>query len=142
MTGVQTCALPISAFKALDARRIGLLTPYAPQINEGLVAYFEGRGVNIAAVATFDRRDDRAAARISMASIEAAAQKLAATPGIDAIFVSCTSLRVAEIVARFEQGAGVAITSSNHAMAWHCLRLAGIDDAMPAAGRLFQRPVA
>jgi len=140
------CTTPVTAalaaFKALEARRIGLLTPYAPQINEGLVAYFEGRGVNIAAVATFDRRDDRDAARISVASIEAAAQKLAATPGIDAIFVSCTSLRVAEMVARFEQRTGVAITSSNHAMAWHCLRLAGIDDAVPAAGSLFQREVA
>jgi maleate isomerase len=139
------CTTPVTAalaaFKALDAKSIGLLTPYAPQINENLVAYFGGRGVNIAAVATFDRRDDRDAARISVASIEAAAQKLAATPGIDAIFVSCTSLRVAEMVARLEQRTSVAITSSNHAMAWHSLRLAGVDDALPAAGRLFQRPV-
>jgi len=139
------CTTPVTAalaaFKALDAKSIGLLTPYAPQINESLVAYFGGRGVNIAAVATFDRRDDRDAARVSVASIEAAAQKLAATPGIDAIFVSCTSLRVAEMVARFEQRTSVAITSSNHAMAWHCLRLAGVDDALPAAGRLFQQRV-
>ena len=71
------CTTPVTAalaaFRALGAKGIGVLTPYAPEINAKLVAYFSGRGLNIAAVATFDRRDDREAARISLASIEAAA---------------------------------------------------------------------
>ncbi|HXW19175.1 MAG TPA: Asp/Glu racemase [Roseiarcus sp.] len=136
------CTTPVTAalaaFKAFGAKNIGLLTPYAPEINAGLVAYFRGRGVNIAAAATFNRQDDREAARISVASIEAAARRLAATPGIDAVFVSCTSLRVAESVARLEQAGGAPVTSSNHAMAWHCLRLAGVEDVAPGAGRLFE----
>ncbi|MEC7093608.1 MAG: Asp/Glu racemase, partial [Pseudomonadota bacterium] len=32
-------------------------------------------------------------------------------------------------------------TSSNHAMAWHCLRLAGIDDTIDGRGRLFTLPL-
>jgi maleate isomerase len=139
------CTTPVTgalaAFRALGARRIGLLTPYAPQINESLVRWFNDHGVTITAVATFDRRDDLEAARISVASIEAAVQRMAATPEIDAIFVSCTSLRVAEAVAGLERRTGVPVTSSNHAMAWHCLRLAGIGDAVPAAGRLFELPI-
>jgi len=139
------CTTPVTgalaAFRALGAKRIGLLTPYAPQINESLVQYFNGRGISVAAVATFDRRDDLEAARISTASIEAAVQRMAAVPDVDAIFVSCTSLRVAEAVAGLEQRFGVPVTSSNHAMAWHCLRLAGIDDVVPSAGRLFELPI-
>ncbi len=139
------CTTPVTAalaaFKALGVRSIGLLTPYAPAINEGFVRYFEGRGLEIAAVATFDRRDDREAARISVASIEAAAERMATVPGVDAIFISCTSLRVAEAVKGLEQRIGVPVTSSNHAMAWHCLRLAGIDDVIPA-GMLYALPVA
>lgn len=138
------CTTPVTgalaAFKALCVKGIGLLTPYSPQINEGLVAYFNGRGLDIAAVATFDRRDDREAARISVASIEAAAERMAAVPGVEAIFISCTSLRVAEAAARLEQRIGIPVTSSNHAMAWHCLRLAGIDDVVPSGGRLFGLP--
>ncbi|TPO08249.1 aspartate/glutamate racemase family protein [Mesorhizobium sp. B1-1-5] len=138
------CTTPVTgalaAFKALGARGIGLLTPYAPEINQGLVRYFTGRGLEISAVATFDRRDDREAARISLASIEAAAETMAAVPGVEAIFISCTSLRVAEAVAELERRIGVPVTSSNHAMAWHCLRLAGIDDVVPAGGRLFALP--
>jgi maleate isomerase len=139
------CSTPVTAalaaFQALNAKSVGLLTPYAPQINRNLIAYFAGRGVSIGAVATFDRRDDRDAARIAVASIEAAAQQMAVTSSVDAIFVSCTSLRVAEAVVSLEQRTGVSLTSSNHAMAWHCLRLAGVDDAVPAAGRLFQRRI-
>ncbi|MBS7537384.1 maleate cis-trans isomerase family protein [Ancylobacter lacus] len=135
------CTTPVTAalaaFKALGVRRIGLLTPYAPSINTGLARYFESRGLEVPARATFNRQDDREAALISVPSIEAAAERLAAEPGVEAVFVSCTSLRVAEAVARIEARSGIPVTSSNHAMAWHCLRLAGVNDARPDAGRLF-----
>jgi maleate isomerase len=138
------CTTPVTAalaaFHALGVKNIGLLTPYAPEINASLVRYFSDRGVNIAAVATFDRRDDRDAARISVASIEMAAERFAATSAIDAIFVSCTSLRVAEAVARLEKRIIVPTTSSNHAMAWHCLRLAGVHDVVAGAGKLYELP--
>jgi maleate isomerase len=136
------CTTPVTAalaaFRALGASRIGLLTPYAPEINRSFVRYFGDRGLDIVAMATFDRRDDREAARISIASIEDAARRLAAASGVEAIFVSCTSLRVAEAVGRLEERIGSPVTSSNHAMAWHCLRLAGIADVVPAAGKLFE----
>jgi maleate isomerase len=139
------CTTPVTAalaaFRALGAKRIGLLTPYSRKINANLVAYLGRRGVDIAAVATFDRQNDRDAARISVASIEAATERLAAAPGVDAIFVSCTSLRVAEAAARLEQRVRAPVTSSNHAMAWHCLRLAGVDDVLPTFGRLFELPI-
>src|SRR5271157_5906201 len=139
------CTTPVTAalaaFKALGVKSIGLLTPYAPEINASLIASFRARGIEVAAAATFDRRDDRDAARISVASIEAGLVRLAKAAGVETVFVSCTSLRVAEAAARFERLAGVPVTSSNHAMAWHCLRLGGIADPLAASGRLFELPV-
>jgi maleate isomerase len=116
-----------------------MLTPYAPSVNTRMVGYFRDHGVGIVAAATFDRRDDREAARISATSIARAAEQLATKAGVDAIFVSCTSLRIAHAVNAIETDLGVPITSSNHAMAWHCLRLAGIKDAPASGGRLFQQ---
>jgi maleate isomerase len=34
---------------------------------------------------------------------------------------------------------GKPVTSSNHALAWHCLRLAGVEEPLPQWGRLLDR---
>jgi maleate isomerase len=61
---------------------------------------------------------------------------------VDAVFVSCTSLRVAEVAREIEDALGKPVTSSNHAMAWHSLRLARIEDRLPQWGRLFELQLA
>ncbi len=136
------CTTPVTAafaaFKALGAQRIGVLTPYAPEVNEVVRAYLTGHGTDVAAFATFDKRDDRDAARISVESIAAGIAALARGASIDAVLVSCTSLRFAERVAAIEAEVGIPVTSSDHALAWHCLRLAGVKDAVIGAGKLFE----
>ena len=64
------CTTPVTAafaaFKALGARRIGVLTPYSPEVNAVVRAYLDAHGPQVAAFATFDKRDDREAARITV----------------------------------------------------------------------------
>jgi maleate isomerase len=100
------CTTPVTAalaaFRALGAKSIGLLTPYAPEISASLIASFRARGIEVAAAA-FDRRDDRDAARISVASIDGAVERLAGAPGVETVFVSCTSLRIAEEAAKLDR---------------------------------------
>ena len=132
----------LAAFATLGLRRIAVLTPYSKTINEGVRAYIEKRGVAVTALGTFERIDDRDAARISTASIRDAALTAASRPEVDGVFVSCTSLRVAEIAAEVEAACGKPLLSSNLAMAWHCLRLAGVDDPVPEFGTLFERGLA
>jgi maleate isomerase len=127
-----------AAFRALGARRVALLTPYRDDINQFMRAYIEERGVQVPAMGSFNEEDDRKAARIDAASIRAAALELGRPPEVDAVFVSCTSLRLADAVSDIERELGKPVTSSNHAMAWHCLRLAGIHDTRPGYGRLFE----
>ena len=56
---------------------------------------------------------------------------------LDLVFISCTSLRVAELIPELERNLGVHVTSSNHALAWHMLRLSGVLDYIPDQGTLF-----
>ena len=136
------CTTPVTAafaaFDALGARRIGVLTPYSAAVNEGVRAYLTKRGAEVAAFGTFDKQDDRDAARIAPESIATGIRALARSATLDAVFVSCTSLRLSEIVAEIEAEIGIPVTSSDHAMAWHCLRLAGVADVVAGAGRLFE----
>lgn len=136
------CTTPVTAafaaFEALGAQRIGVLTPYSAEVNAGVRAYLDKRGATVAAFGTFNKQDDRDAARIAPASIADGIRALARSTSLDAIFVSCTSLRLSEIVADVEKDIGIPVTSSDHAMAWHCLRLAGVKDVVPDAGSLFR----
>ena len=126
-----------TAFAALGARRIAVLTPYSDIVNEGIRSYFEDGGFEVPVMGSFKEPNDNVVARITPKSIAEASIALAATGGVDAVFVACTSVRLVEAVAELEKKTGLAVTSSNHAIAWHMLRLAGIDDRLPQFGRLF-----
>lgn len=136
-----SCTSPITAaqaaFHALGARRIGLLTPYVRSVSDWMADYITDRGYAVTASASYEHADDNEVARIDADSIRASVLQLGKQADVDAVFVSCTSLRIADRVAALEEEIGKPVLSSNHAMAWHALRLAGVSDAMPRWGRLF-----
>ncbi len=126
-----------AAFKAFGAQNIGVLTPYRKDVNQKVKNYIEKAGFTVPVFGSFNEEDDPTAARISLPSIKAAALQVGAHSDVDAVFVSCTSLRLATIAAEIESELKKPVTSSNHALAWHCLRLAGIEDKLPKFGSLF-----
>ena len=135
------CTTPITAafaaFEALGAKNLAVLTPYRDDVNETVAAYIEDKGFNVVAFGSFNEEDDNKAAKISTESIKRAAIELGQIEHVDLVFVSCTNLRIAPVVNTIEQETGKPATSSNHAMAWHCLRLAGVNDRLPQFGRLY-----
>lgn len=140
------CTTPITgafaAFHALEARRIGVLTPYRADVNRIVADYIRARGFEVPVFGSFNEQDDCTVARITPASVRRGVSAILSTAAVDAVFVSCTSVRLAEAARGIEAETGVPITSSNHAMAWHALRLAGVNDAMPQWGRLFETQLA
>ena len=139
------CTTPITAafaaFRALGAIRIGILTPYRADVNRIVAAYVAARGFEVPVFGSFNEENDGVVARISPASIKRGVMAIMSKAPIDAVFVSCTSVRLAEAATALESEIDLPITSSNHAMAWHALRLAGVDDAMPQWGKLFTLPL-
>jgi len=140
------CTTPITAafaaFRAMGARRIGVITPYRDDVNRVVADYITKRGLEVPIFGSFNEEDDRTVARITTASLKNAVKRAVERARCDAVFVSCTSLRLAECAAEIEHETGLPVTSSNHAMAWHALRLAGIADNQPRFGRLFTLPLA
>jgi len=140
------CTTPITAafaaFHALKAKRIGVLTPYRADVNRIVADYIQARGFEVPVFGSFNEQDDGIVARITPASVKRGVETILSHASVDAVFVSCTSVRLAEAAQAIEAETGVPITSSNHAMAWHALRLAGVDDVMPQWGRLFEAQLA
>lgn len=139
------CTTPITAafaaFDAFGAHNIAVLTPYRDDVNQRVRTYIEGAGYNVPVFGSFNEENDNVAARIDQESISNAAAELGAMDGVDAVFVSCTSIRLGAVAKQVEDKIGKPVTSSNHAMAWHCLRLAGIHDLQPEFGRLYTLPL-
>lgn len=136
------CTNPISAavaaFNALEASRIAVLTPYTADVTAPIVEHFADAGLAVTALGSFLEPSDLVVARISEASIIDGVRSIASEHS-DAVFVSCTSLRVLETVTKIEDEVGVPVVSSNMALFWHLLRLAGVNDELEGYGRLFTR---
>lgn len=131
-----------AAFDAMGAKRIAVLTPYRSDVNVAVRAYILNAGYEVPVFGSFNEQNDPVVARIDFASISAAVDRITRDHQVDMVFVSCTSVRLIDSVVALEEQTGLPVTSSNHAMAWHCMRLAGVEEPMPGRGRLYHKPLA
>jgi maleate isomerase len=125
-----------AALRALGARRIAFLTPYVAEVSAAMRDNFIADGCDIVAFGSFEVADDGIVATMTPESILQAAVELGGGAS-DAVFIACTNLRAAGIIEEAERRLGKPVVSSNQALAWHMLRLAGLDAPRPGCGRLF-----
>ncbi len=118
---------PVTAVKAklnsIEAKNIGLLTPYEPQVSRALRVNLENSGFTITSSGTFNEMQDHKVARISRQSILDAMQQIAnvqpKSQPLDALFASCTNLRTYELLEEASDIMSCPVVSSNSALAWH-----------------------
>lgn len=134
---------PLSACKAacavLHLHKIALLTPYTPQVTQALSDNLCASGIVISHTGYFDIEDDFEVGRVDSTSILDAIIALGSHSDCDGVFVSCTSLRVANVILKAEQHLGKPVISSNQALAWHLLRLSGVNKNLTQFGCLFSK---
>ena len=130
----------MAAFRALGARRIGVLTPYTRDVNAQVQSTIEAGGFEVPVFGSFNEPNDPTVAAITEASLEAALARVAEAAEVDMLFCSCTSIRLLDAIERLEGRFGLPIASSNSAMIWHALRLAGVGGELAGFGALFRQP--
>jgi maleate isomerase len=127
----------IEACVALRSQSVAFLTPYVPEVSVKMREKLRDAGCNVVAFGTFLEQDDRVVAKITPSSILSAIETVSRDTNCDAVIVSCTNLRVAGIVDEAEKRAGCPVISSNTALAWNMLRLAGVNTNKQGFGSLF-----
>ena len=136
----MACTNPVSAaakgLRALGCKRIALLDPYTDEVNVVVERYVSGQGFDIVDKGSFKQRGDPNIVRVPPQAIFEAGLALASPASVDGLFISCTALRVSPVIGRLEEALGKPVVSSNQALAWDCLRLAGCDATVPGFGRL------
>jgi len=125
----------VRALRAMNARRIVVATPYTDDINDLEEKFLVDRGFEVLDMAGMRITFDSEMARVKPKYIRDFARGLDRADA-EAIFISCGALRSIEIIDELEQLAGKPVITSNQAMAWDVMRLAGIEDQVSGYGCL------
>jgi len=118
---ITTSAASVASLLAQGYKKVSLLTPYSESVSQGVANYFNENGVEVVSLTYMDIKDDRDVARLSAEAITVAA-KAAVDPSAEALFISCTAMRVVEIKQELEKELGIAVFSSNHSTFWQTMK--------------------
>ena len=133
---VTPVSAAVAAFHALEVENVAVVTPYPHEVNVAMYDYLEAEGVSIRGFYAFEGLlTDYEVSRLQPRTLYEAG--LAAdNPEVEAVFLSCTGIRSAEVVEELENALGKPVVTSNQAAFWQCLRLAGCSSKVPGFGRL------
>jgi len=124
---LTTASASVARLKKFGHKKISLLTPYTKSVSLGVADYFEANGLEIVSLTYLNIEDDRDIAQVPTDAIKEAAIA-AVAPDADALFISCTALRVVEVKAELELEIGIPLFSSNHSTIWETMNSIGIGD--------------
>lgn len=129
-TGVatSTCVLEMNRrLMACGARRIGLVTPYAADIQTRILQNYRSIGVDCVAEAHHGGTLSNDYAAIPPQTVAEMVRSVAAS-GPDAILILCTNLRGAEVATALQQDLAIPIIDSAMATVWAGLRHLKVQD--------------
>lgn len=114
----------VNALRALDARRLVMLSPYRDDVNERERDYFRGHGFEV--LSCKGRGCLTAPGMMAIGPEEWLGMARAeAAHGADALVLSCTTTRAVEAVQAIEDSLGIPVVTSNTAVAWSCQQALG-----------------
>jgi maleate isomerase len=134
-----TSTAVMAAFKAVGATRVTLCTPYTDDINRIEAEYFAANGYPVVNASGLGLEFDRDIARLEPDDAQAQVARTDVSEA-DCIFISCTDYHVLDAIEPIENRHGKSVVTSNQAGAWAALRMMGINEAIPGAGRLLNLP--
>jgi maleate isomerase len=140
LTGIpanDTAESLLAAFDALGARKIVMVSPYPQRVNDHEVEFFSHFGIEVLREHGLGLSNGRAFAQVTPDDWYRIVMEHQHKDA-DAYFISCAQARGSETVERLEQELQRPVVTSNTAVAWHCLRQSGVNDAMPGFGRLLR----
>ena len=126
------------ALKALGTNKIGYIAPYISEIAHKMCFHLSQAGFEVVKAATFAEDRDSVVGVITPKSIFNAIETLIdQSDNVEAIFISCTSLKCASIISLAEEKFGLPILSSNSVLAWDMMKLSNATVSKQGKGKLF-----
>ncbi len=126
----------LKAFKKLNLKNIAVLTPYPKDVNVTVFDYLSKNDLTIDSFNSFNLNYDSEIAQVSLESLKESIANIN-LDNVDGLFVSCTALKIVDILDEVEKKFNTTVISSNQAIIWDCLQLLDINIKVPGYGKLF-----
>ena len=134
VTTPSTAAL--NALKKKNIKKISIVTPYIKSVNDDVVNFFKDNNFEVTSNTYFDIESDIDIGRVDQEKLFEILSKID-HKGAEALFVSCTSLPVLNIIERLEKKLNIIVLSSNQALIWETLERIEKNNSIKGYGSLF-----
>jgi maleate cis-trans isomerase len=134
---IATADAILAAFRHLGGKRVVLVTPYIEAVHRREIGFLAEHGLAVVGGGWLGVDRNTEMAGIAPDAIAAQAREAAAGLSADVCFISCTAIRSAGVIAELEASLGMPVITSNQVLAWHALRVLGVDQRVAGFGRLF-----
>lgn len=133
--GSHACTAALNAYGGV--KRLAILSPYWPAMNEQVKLYFGDMGFEVVRDHAMQARSWIGIAEITTAQCRDALRQLDGDD-VDAIIQVGTNLSMVKLAAAAELWLGKPVIAINTATYWHALRQNGIQDKIGGMGRLLE----
>ena len=144
-TGIPACTTVLAyreIFLRTGATRIGLVTPYVPEVQARIRANWGRAGFSCSIERHLNKRDNFSFAEVATETVACLVREVA-HEGCDAVAIVCTNMRGALAAAELEAELGLPVYDSVAVTLWKCLEMAGLDPRRwQHLGRVFVVPPA
>ena len=134
VTAPSTAA--INALKKKNINKISIVTPYIKSVNDDVVNFFKKNNFEITSNTYFDIESDVDIGKVDQDQLFEILSNLD-HKNAEALFVSCTSLPVLNIIEKLEKKLNMTVLSSNQALIWETLESINRNNSIKGYGSLF-----
>src|ERR1700760_831288 len=131
-TGIRACTTVLAyrdLFRQLPAARIGLVSPYASDVQARIMAVWGSQGLNCVAERHLSLADNFSFAEVPEAEVARMIEDVV-REGADAVVVLCTNMRGAGVAEPLERKLGAGVFDSIAVTLWACLVATGVDPSV------------
>ena len=134
VTAPSTAAL--NALKKKNIKKISIVTPYIKSVNDDVVNFFKNNNFKITSNTYFDIKSDVDIGKVDQDQLFEILSKIDHKDA-EALFVSCTSLPVLNIIEKLEKKLSMTVLSSNQTLIWETLENINKNNSIKGYGSLF-----
>jgi maleate isomerase len=132
-----TSTAVVEAIRVLDANPIVLVTPYVEETNRIEKQFLEDNKISVQGIGSLNKEDVIDYTNTTPGELYRLARNtFKHQPSAAGVFISCMSLQAMDVIEALETDLEVPVITSDQAILWKLLRLAGVKEKVQGFGRL------